>query len=48
MPVPKTKLNKKIHKVKYLKKNTESNISNQVLTFLSDEKKSKDYLIRLA
>lgn len=45
--MPKSRFNKKTAKVKYLKKNTESNVSNQVLTFLADEKKSKDFLIRL-
>jgi hypothetical protein len=38
--VPKTKFIEKKSKLKYLKKNTESNISNQVLAFLTDEKKS--------
>ena len=47
MTVPRTKFIEKKSKLKYLKKNTESNISNQVLGFLVDEKKSERWLLNL-
>lgn len=42
-----TRTKKKTEGVKYKKKNTESNISNQVFSFICNKTKSRPYLVKI-